>query len=131
MSHFANGRILSAPSRFITECKMNIQNCHSCKCCHVRCNINWVQDFNLMLYLNSHFLLAKYCKKCPILGLLISQVCQAPKSAMLNQITRFSWFGLSFLYSIKLLPWITADYLQWALYVKRKKSCLYENKKTN
>ena len=33
---------------------MNIQNCSFCKCCHVRCHINLVQDFHLMLYLNAY-----------------------------------------------------------------------------
>ena len=59
MSRFAIGNILSTLSRFIRQCKMNIQNCHFCKGSHVRCHRNWVQDFHLMLYLNSHFLLVK------------------------------------------------------------------------
>ena len=33
---------------------MNIQNCSSRKRCHVRCHINCVQEFHLILYLNSH-----------------------------------------------------------------------------
>ena len=41
---------------------MNIQNCHSCKSCHVRCHLNWVQDFCLMLYLNPRLLLVKSWK---------------------------------------------------------------------
>ena len=41
---------------------MNIQSCHFCKHCLVRCNINFVQDFYLMLYLKSYFRFVKYCK---------------------------------------------------------------------
>ena len=54
MYRFENGNIISAPSYFIIECKMNIQNCSSRKQCHVRCHINCVQEFHLILYLNSH-----------------------------------------------------------------------------
>ena len=61
---------ISTPSRLNRQCKMNIQNCYFCKRCHVSCHINWFQDFHLMLYLNSHFLLAKYWKKMPTLILL-------------------------------------------------------------
>ena len=57
MSRFANGNILLAPSRFIRQFKMNIQNLFFffCKNCHSRCHINWIQDFHLMLYLNHIF----------------------------------------------------------------------------
>ena len=34
--------------------------CHFCKRSHVSCHVYWVQDFHLMLYPNSHFLLVKY-----------------------------------------------------------------------
>ena len=61
MPRFAIGNILLPPSRFITEC--NIQNFHSRKRCRVRFHINWVQDFNLMLYRKLHFRLVKYWKK--------------------------------------------------------------------
>ena len=52
LSCFANGNVLSTPSRFIRQSKMNIQNF----CLFViflRGHINWVQDFHLVLYLNS------------------------------------------------------------------------------
>ena len=62
MSYFTNENILSTPSRFITEYKMITQNCHSLKRCQDKCYINWLQDFHLMLYLNSQFLLVKYRK---------------------------------------------------------------------
>ena len=61
---------ISTPSRLNRQRKMNIQNCYFCKRCHVSCHIIWFQDFHLMLYLNSHFLLAKYWKKMPTLLLL-------------------------------------------------------------
>ena len=61
MSRFANRNILD--NYILRQCKMNIQNRHFCKWCHVRCQIVWDQDFNLILYLNSCFYLVKYWKK--------------------------------------------------------------------
>ena len=52
MSCFANGNILSTPSRCIRKYKMNIQN-FSLFVIFVRCHINWVEDFHLVLYLSS------------------------------------------------------------------------------
>ena len=79
---------------------MNIQNYHFCKRCHVLCNVNLVQDFHLMLYLNSHFLLVKYWKKCrPLYNL---QVYQTPDSVMMNQrVHYFHDLGPSYFYRIK------------------------------
>ena len=55
MAGFANGNIVLTPSRFIRQCKMNIQNCYFCKHCHVRCHKNLIQDFHLMLILTHIF----------------------------------------------------------------------------
>ena len=66
-------------SRFTRQCKMNIQNCHVCRHCHVRCHINWFQDFHLMPYLNPHFLLVKYWKKWGPLYYETLQVYQAQR----------------------------------------------------
>ena len=75
--------------------------------------MNLVQEFHLMLYLNSHFLFAKYWKKMRTLTLLNSQVYQAPESVMMNQrVHYFHDLGLSYFYRIKAMSWITADYLQ-------------------
>ena len=120
MSRFANGNILLAPSRLISQYKMNIQNCCFCKLCHVRCHI-WVQDFHLMLCFNSYFLLVRYWKKMPTLILLNFQICQAPESVMMNQrVHYFLDLGLSYFYRIKPMSRITAEYLQWTIYVKTK-----------
>ena len=63
---------------------MNIRNCHSRKRCHVRCHINWVQDFHLMFYLDPYFLQVKSYKKMPILKLLKPHAYQAPEEVMMN-----------------------------------------------
>ena len=121
MSGFGNGNILSTPSCFIRQCKINIQNCHFCKRCNVRCHINWVQDFYLMFCLNLNFLLIKSWKKMLTLILLNPQVYQAPESVMVNQrVNYFHDLGLSYFYSIKAMSWITGDYLQQTIYVKTK-----------
>ena len=49
---FCKWNILSTPSRCIRKYKMNIQN-FSLFVIFVRCHINWVEDFHLVLYLNS------------------------------------------------------------------------------
>ena len=96
---------------------MNIQNCHFCKGCHVRCHTNWVQDFHLMLYLDSHF---GWIMKKMTTGILWNfQVYQALESVMMNQrVHYFLDLGLSYFYRIKAVSWITAEYLQWTIYVK-------------
>lgn len=60
LSRFVSGEILSTPSRFVRQCKISIQNCHSCKRCYFWCHINWVQGFHLMLGLNLYLLFANY-----------------------------------------------------------------------
>ena len=104
MSRFANGNILLTLSCFIRQCKMNIQNCRFCKRCHVRCH--WIQDFHLMLYLNSHFLLTQ-------------------------RVHSFLDLGLSYFYRIKVMSWITGEYLQWTIYVKTKSHVYMYIKKTS
>ena len=44
MALFANRNILLTPSGFMRQCKMNIQNFHFCKHCHIRCHINWIHS---------------------------------------------------------------------------------------
>ena len=59
-------------------------------------------------------------------------VYQAPESVMMNQSVHYLHdLGLSYLYSIKALSWITVDYLQWAIYVKTKSRVYMCIKKTN
>ena len=60
LSRFVSGEILSTPSRFVRQCKISIQNCHSCKRCYFWCHINWVQGFHLKLDLNLYLLFANY-----------------------------------------------------------------------
>ena len=120
MSCFTNENILSAPSRFITEYKMIIQICHSRKRCQDRCYINWLQDFHLMLYLNSQFLLVKYRKKCRDLYYLTPKSINHQRVMMNQRVYYFHGLGLSYFCSTKALPWIIADYLQWAIYIKTK-----------
>ena len=55
MSRFANENIRLTPSHFIRQCKMNIQNCHFFKHGHVRCPVNWIQDFIWCCILNRIF----------------------------------------------------------------------------
>ena len=51
--------------------------------------------------------------------LLNSQIYQPPE--MMNQrVYYFHGLGLSYFCSLKALPWIIADYLQWAIYIKTK-----------
>ena len=53
--------------------------------------------------------------------LLNFQIYQPPESVMTNQrVHHFHNLGVSYFCSIKALPWITADYLQWAIYIKTK-----------
>ena len=110
---------------------MNIQNCHFSKCYHVRCHINWVQDFHSMLYLNSLFLLVKCLKKYRSFILLNSQVYQASKSVMMNQrVHHFHDLGRFMISTTsKSVSWMTADYLEWTIYVKTKSCvCIYMKK---
>ena len=87
MSRFANGSILLTPPRFIRQCKMNIQNCHFCKHCHVKCHINWIQDFHLVLCFNSHLLLTDP-SITKLSGLSHTRECDDDPEG-----TQFSWFG--------------------------------------
>ena len=57
----------------------------------------------------------------PTLILLNPQVYQAPESVIMNQkVHYFHDFSLSYFYRIKAMSWITADHLQWTIYVKTK-----------
>ena len=67
----------------------------------------------------------------PTHKLLNFQVYQAPDSVMMNQrVHYFLDLGLSYFYHIKAMSWITAEYLQWTIYVKTK-SRVYVNRKTS
>ena len=53
--------------------------------------------------------------------LLNFQVYQAPESVMMKKRVHFFLdLGLSYFYRIKAMSWITAEYLQWTIYVKTK-----------
>ena len=68
MSRFANGIILLTPSRFIRQnnAKSLFKIVIFCKRSYVRCHINLVQGFHLMLYLTSHFVFVKYWKNADL-----------------------------------------------------------------
>ena len=60
-------------------------------------------------------------EKIPTLILLNFQVYQAPESVMMKKRVHFFLdLGLSYFYRIKAMSWITAEYLQWTIYVKTK-----------
>ena len=66
-----------------------------------------------------------------ILILLNPQVYQAPESVMMNhRVHYFHDVGLFYFYPIKAMPWITADNLQWNIYVKTKSRVYMCLKKT-
>ena len=61
-------------------------------------------------------------EKRPTLMLLNFWVYQAPESVMMNQrVHLFSWFGPILFYRIKARSCITAECLQWTIYVKTKR----------
>ena len=95
-----------------------------CKRCHVRCHINWVQDFHWMFYLNSHFLLIEY-------WLLNSQIYQAVESIIMNhRVHYFHDLSPPCFYCIKAMSLITGDHLLSTIFVKTK-SRVYMHKKTS
>ena len=105
--------------------------CHFCKRCHVRCQINWVQNFHLMLYLNSHFLLVKYWKQCRRL-LLNPQFYQAPESEIMNQKEHyFHDLNLSYFYPSKQCHRSQLTTWQWTMYGKTKSRVYMSIKKTS
>ena len=53
--------------------------------------------------------------------LLNTQIYQAPESVIMNlRVHYFHDLGLSYFYRIKAISLITADHLQWTIYVKTK-----------
>ena len=67
----------------------------------------------------------------PILISLNPQVYQAPESVIINHRVHYPLdSGLSYFYRIKAISWITADQLQWTVYVKTK-SRVYMHKKAS
>ena len=128
MPLFANGSILLTPSCFVRQCKMNIQNCQSSKRCHVRCHINWVQDFHLMLYLNPPWLNpVKNTDPCINKPLSLSSTKQCddkPEDRL------FPWFvSILFLQhhsNVMDLSWLPAI----GNIYKEKKGCLYVHNKS-
>ena len=68
----------------------------------------------------------------PILILLNPETYQALESVIMNhRVHYFHDLGLSYFYRIKAMSWITADYLQWAIYVKIKSPVYMCIKETN
>ena len=56
----------------------------------------------------------------PALILLNPHIYQAPESVIMNHRVRyFHDLGLSYFYRIKAVSWMTADHLQWTIYVKK------------
>ena len=105
--------------------------CHFSKGCHVRCHINWVQNFHLMLYLNLHFLFVKYWKNAGPYIIKTLNLSSTRKCDNEPQGTLFSWYGL-----ILFLPHQSnATDHSWPLAMddicKNKKPCLYVYKKTS
>ena len=123
MSHFGNGNILSKPSHFIRQCKMNVQIFCFCILCHVRCQTIWVQDFHFIFYINSRFLLVKCWRKCWSLCYYTHNLSSTWECHDELDGTLFSW---SFFYRM--------DH-GWQLTTcnehicKNKKPCLYVKKK--
>ena len=124
MSRFANGNILSAPSLFIRQCKMNVQNF----CLFVifvsavilgtiliglmtlsiwRCILT-----QIFFWLNTENNADPYITKPPNLS-------STGKCDNEPHDTLFSWFSCYF-YCIKAIILITADHLQWTIYVKTR-----------
>ena len=57
----------------------------------------------------------------PALILLNPQIYLAPESVIMNhRVHYFHDLGLSYFYRIKAMPLITADHLQWTIFVKTK-----------
>ena len=66
------------------------------------------------------------------LVLLNPQFYQALEKVIMNhRVHYFHDLGLPYFYRIKAMPWITADYLQWILYVKAKSRVYMCIKKTS
>ena len=93
------------------------------------CHKNWVQCFNLILYFNPYFF-------CPTPEKNVDPYIVTPppfphlSSTRVSWWTRgyslFSWFVVPYFYSIKAMSWITADYMQWDIYINREtKSGVY------
>ena len=67
----------------------------------------------------------------PTLILLNRQIYQATESVVMNhRVHYFHGLGLSYFYRIKATPLITADHLQWTIYVKTKSRVYMGIKKT-
>ena len=91
--------------------------------------VTWIsfKTFIWCCILNHIFVLLNTAKML-ILILLDSQICHTPESVLMNQrVHCVHDFGLSYFDPIKAMSWITADYLQWAIYVKnvKRKSRVY------
>ena len=71
-------------------------------------------------------------EKIPTLRSLNFQVYQAPENVMMTQrVDDFLELDLSYFYRIKGMSWITAEYLQWTIYVKTKSHVYMYIKKTS
>ena len=68
----------------------------------------------------------------PSLILLNPQIYQALESVIMNhKVHYFHDLGLSYFYRIKAMSLITADHLQWTIYVKTKNAVFMYIKKTS
>ena len=135
MSRFANGKILSLPSRLNRQCKINIQNlCLFIILLNVvMLGVIWI-GFKIPIWccifthiffsLNTEDHADLYIIKPP--NLSSTRKCDNEPQG-----TLFSWFGLSYFYRIKAISLITADHLQWAIYVKTKGRVYMCMKKTS
>ena len=58
--------------------------CHFCKPSHVRCHVNWILDFHLVLYLNSFFFLLNTENNANPYIIKPPKIYQAPESVIMN-----------------------------------------------
>ena len=112
--------------------------CHFCKRCHVRCHINWVQDFDdlmilsiwrcilthIFFWLNTENNANPYITKLPYLANTESVI-------MNHMIHHFHHLVQCYFYCIKEITLITADHLQWTIYAKIKSHVYTCIKKTS
>ena len=133
MSRFANGNILSTPSSFIRQCKMNIQNF-----CLFVIFVSAVMlgvikiGFNTSIWccILTHIFSWLNTEKLPALILLNPQVYHASEGVIMNhRVHYFHDSSLSYFYRIKAMSWITAGHLQWIIICKNQKAYFYVHKK--
>ena len=99
-------------SRFIRQCKMNIQNRHSRKRCHVKTSIWCCISTYIFFWLNPRRNADPHI--ITLLGLSSIRDCDDEPEGTLF------YLYLSYFYSIKIMSRITAGYLQWTIHIKTK-----------